>query len=367
MSAAQGRAGSSLLDRIRSGINFSIGGGRAAVGLSIGASSIKVAELKKKKKQWSLQKYASVNTADITGEHRDISNPNLVIGAIQSVIKDAGITSKNVCSAIAGSGLIIKNLMVTVTDMKELQDQVFWEAEQYIPYDITEVVIDFQVIGESKGDQVEVILVAVKKDFLEQYMGVIEQSKLNPKVMDTELFALQNTYEANYEMSPTESVLLADIGAISTKIVICGNGIPYFTKDAPFGGSAVTQDIQKELNLPRMQDAEALKVSASLPQEVRDVLNRTSQNLAGEIKKAIDFYSASSLGPPVTKIFLSGGGSRIDHLVRAVKDVTFIPCDHLNPFQQVTMEIKDFAGDAASISPEVVIPMGLAIRAGAEK
>ena len=364
MSAAQGRAGSGLLDRLRSGMNFSFGGGGSLVGLSIGASSIKVAELKKKKKQWALIKYASVSLDSIPGEHREISNPASVIQTIQSALKLAGITSKNVCSAIAGSGLIIKNLMITITNMKELQDQVFWEAEQYIPYDITEVVIDYQVIGEKKGDQVEVILVAVKKDFLEQYMSVIEQAKLTPKIMDTELFALQNTFEANYSISPAESVLLADVGAFSTKIVICGNGIPYFTKDAPFGGIAVTQEIQKELNLPRPEDAEALKVSKNLPQEVRDVLSRTGQNLAGEIKKAIDFYSASSLGPPITQVLLSGGGSRMDSLSRLVRDQTSIPCDYLNPFQKVTAELKDFTGDVASIAPEVVIPMGLAIRAG---
>jgi len=365
MSAAQGRAGSGLLDRLRSGMNFSFGGGRSAVGLSIGASSIKVTELKKKNKQWTMLKYASVSLGDMPGEHREISNPNAISTAIQTALKQAGITSKDVCSAIAGSGLIIKNLMVTVANMKELQDQVFWEAEQYIPYDITEVVIDFQVIGEPKGDQVEVILVAVKKDFLEQYMSVISQSKLNPKIMDAELFALQNTFEANYSVSSSEAALLADVGAISTKIVICGNGIPYFTKDAPFGGIAVTQEIQRELNLARPQDAEALKVSANVPQEVRDVLGRTAQNLAGEIKKAIDFYSASSLGPPVTKVFLSGGGSRVDSLTKLVREYTSIPCEYLNPFEQVTVDAKSFAGDIGSISPEVVIPMGLAIRAGA--
>ena len=228
-------------------------------------------------------------------------------------------------------------------------------------------VIDFQVIGEPRGDQLEVILVAVKKDFLEQYMSVIQQSKLNPKIMDTELFALQNTFEANYNVSSTESVLLADVGAISTKIVICGNGIPYFTKDAPFGGIAVTQEIQKELSLPRVQDAEALKVSANMPQEVRDILGRTGQNLAGEIKKAIDFYTASSLGPPVSKIFLSGGGSRMNSLNRLVRESTSLPCEYLNPFQEVKQSMKSFTGDVESIAQELVIPLGLALRAGAGK
>lgn len=367
MSAAQGRAGSSLLDRLRSGMNFSFGGGKSSVGLSIGASSIKVVELKKKNKKWIIVKYGSVLLDEAIGDHREISHGTPIVSAIQYALKQAGITQKEVCSAIVGSGLIIKNLIVTVSNMKELQDQVFWEAEQYIPYDITEVVIDFQVIGQPKGDQVEVILVAVKKDFLEQYLSVIQQAKLTPKIIDTELFALQNTFETNYAFSAAEAALLADVGAISTKIVICGNGIPYFTKDAPFGGVVVTHDIQKELNLPRPQDAEALKVSANLPQEVRDVLGRSGQNLAVEIKKAVDFYTASSLGPPVTKIFLSGGASRMENITRQVRDMTSIPCEYLNPFLEVGVEIPKFDGDIASISNEAVIPVGLAIRAGAEK
>jgi len=367
MSAAQGRAVGGLFGRFQSGMNFSFAGGRSAVGLSIGASSVKVVELKKNRQQWSILSYATIPLSAAAGEHREISNPSAMVGAIQEVLKQAGIKSKDVCSAIAGSGLIIKNLMITVSNMKELQDQVFWEAEQYIPYDITEVVIDYQVMGEPKGDQVEVVLVAVKKDFLEQYMGVIQQAKLIPKIMDTELFALQNSFEANYSISSTESVLLADVGALSTKIVICGNGTPFFTKDVPFGGISVTQEIQKELNLPNIRDAEALKVSPNVPQEVKDVVERTGKNLAGEIKKAIDFYTASSLGPSVTKVFISGGGSRMEGLTKIVREVTSKPCEYLNPFQEILIQMKGFTGDIQSFAPEAVIPIGLAIRAGSEK
>jgi len=212
-----------------------------------------------------------------------------------------------------------------------------------------------------------VILVAVKKDFLEQYMTAITQSKLNPKVIDAELFALQNAFESNYQISETEAVLLADAGALSTKIVICGNGIPYFTKDASFGGNTTTNEIQRELNFARFQDAEALKVSSNVPQEVRDVLGRSAVNLAAEIKRALDFYSASSLGPPVTRIYLSGGASRAESVVSVITEKTGIPTDYLNPFLQVGIEASSGLADPYSISPEVVIPMGLAIRAGVEK
>jgi type IV pilus assembly protein PilM len=365
MASAQGRAGNSFLELLRTGVVFSLFGDSSAVGLSIGASSIKIAEMKRKGRVWKLIAYSSLPLAEAMTELREITNPAQLVNLIQNVVKNAGIKTKNVCSALAGSGLIIKNLSVTVNNMKELQDQVFWEAEQYIPYDISEVVIDFQVIGEPKGNQVDVVLVAVKKDFLEQYMSVISDSKLVPKIMDAELFALQNIYEYNYDYSNTESAMLVDVGAASTKIVICSGGVPYFTKDASYGGNYVTQEIQRELNLARPQDAEALKVSANLPQEVRDVLSRTCHVLASEIKKASDFYSASSLGPPIFKIYFTGGGSRVEMLLSAVNEQTGIPCEYLNPFKFVDVSIKGLAGNTAAILPEVAVPMGLALRAGA--
>ncbi len=366
MASAQGRAGNSFLELLRSGVVFSLFTDNSAVGLSIGASTIKVVELKRKNRQWQLVGYSSVPLIPQMSDMREIINPAQMVALIQTAMKNAGIKSKNVCSAVGGSGLIIKNLTVNVTkNPKELQDEVFWEAEQYIPYDITDVVIDFQMIGKPKGDQVEVVLVAVKKDFLEQYMSVISEAKLVPKIMDAELFALQNVFEHNYDVSPTESVMLIDVGALSTKMVICSGGVPHFTKEAAFGGNFVTQEIQRELNLAGPQDAEALKVSANTPQEVRDVLNRACQTIANEIRKTIDFYSASSLGPPVSKILFSGGGSRIEMLLSSVHERTNIPCDYLNAFKFIDVKLKGEPIDLMSIMPEAIVPIGLALRAGA--
>jgi type IV pilus assembly protein PilM len=372
MAEAQGRAGGSFFDRFKSGLNFSFKRGGSCVGLSIGASSVKVVQLKqtgKKSKnsppQWILDKYAAVQLPELSTEHREIVNSVGVVQAIQSVLDHAQIKSKEVCSALAGSGLIIKNLTIVVTDMKELQDQVFWEAEQYIPFDISEVVIDFQVVSKGKENQVEVILVAVKKDYLEQYMSVIEEADLVPKIMDAEVFALQNAYESNYESNTTEAMLLADIGAVSTKIVICAGGIPYLTKDASFGGSMITQEIQRELNLPSAIDAETLKVSGNLPHEVSEIVARMCHVLGTELKKSIDFYTASSLGPPIIGVLISGGGSRAVHLAKIIEDYTGLPTQMLNPFQRIQGDSKKFTQEQLmDFAPEAVIPVGLAIRAG---
>ena len=367
MATAHGGAGRSFFARLKDGLNFSFSSGSAAIGLSIGASSIKILELKKKKDSWEMEKFAMVPLAQPGGDQRDLVNRVAVSQAIVEAVKKAGITSKEVCSALVGTGLIIKNLTIVVTDMKELQDQVYWEAEQYIPFDISEVVLDFQIINQTK-DQVEVILIAVKKDFLEQYMGVISEAKLTAKIMDAEVFALQNAFEMNYSTSKNEAMLLADVGAASTKIVICSGGIPFFTKDASFGGMMITQEIQRELHLPSMRDAEALKVSGNLPHEVSEVVARTCMILGTELKKAIDFYTASSLGPPIVGILLSGGAARSVHLSKIVEEVTGLPTQTLNPFQKISANEKKYSLDfLSSIGPEAVIPIGLAARGGEKK
>lgn len=368
MASAQGGAGRSLFSRLFSGLNFSFGSGGAAVGLSIGASSIKVAQLKKTKTSWKLEKFSNVPLTETPSEHREISNVVSTVQAIQQAMSEAGVSSKEVCSAITGSGIIIKALTLTIADMKELQDQVFWEAEQYIPFDISEVVIDYFVTKQGKDNQVEVILVAVKKEYLEQYMGVIEEAGLKPAIIDAEVFAIQNTYETNYPVSDTQASLLVDIGALSSKIMICSGGVPFFTKDTPFGGAAITAEIQRELKLPSMHDAESLKVSTNLPHEVSEVVARMCHVLGTELRKSIDFYSASSLGPPINSILLSGGGARAAHLSKIIEDNTGVPTQLLNPFLRIEVDSKKFSDDyLSSIACEAVVPIGLAIRAGDKK
>ncbi len=368
MASAQGGAGRSFFSRFTSGLNFSLSSGGNCVGLSIGASSIKIVEMKKKKNLWTLSNFGSVSLRDAFSDQREIVNGPVVVQSIQELLSQTRITSKDICSSIAGSGVIIKNLTIVVTDMKEMNDQVLWEAEQYIPFDISEVVIDYHVIKKGADNNVEVILVAVKRDLLDQYVTVIQDSKLQPKIMDIEVFALQNTFETNYPVSDTEASLLVDVGAMSTKTVICSGGIPYFVKDAPYGGEMVTQEIQRELKLPSALDAEALKTSANLPHEVAEIVARMGHILGTELKKSVDYYTASSLGPPVTAIYLSGGGSRAAHLSKTIEEYLNLPVVYLNPFERVTASSKNMSDEyLQSISPEVVIPMGLAIRAGDKK
>jgi type IV pilus assembly protein PilM len=349
---------------LKGGIDLSFALGRSYVGLSIGASSVKLVELKKKSNSWMLTAYANIPVEEVLSDQREVVNAANLVFAIKEAMTATKVKAKEVCSSLVGSGVIIKNLTISVNNKKELEDQVLWEAEQYIPFDISDVAVDFQTVREGKTNEFEVVIAAVKHDFLDQYVGVIEEAGLKARVMDVEVFALQNCFESNYTIPPNEAVLIADIGAMSTKVTICADGAPLFTKDAPYGGTTVTHEIQRELKLATLVDAEALKISETLPQEVAEIVSRMCHVLGTELKRSIDFYNASNLGPPVSAVYLSGGGSRAQGLLPIVQEYVGVPVQIVNPFERIQGDPKKMSQEYLdSIAPEAVIPIGLAIRA----
>ncbi|MGZ3708092.1 MAG: type IV pilus assembly protein PilM [Bdellovibrionota bacterium] len=344
------------------------GSGQAtAVGLSIGSSSIKLVELKKSGKLWKLLHFGIVQLPDDVVVNREIVNPIAVVESIKTLVNQIKLRNKNVCTSITGTSVIIKRMMLEVPNVKELQDQVFWEAEQYIPFDPSEVVMDYQMLSRSKDTKTDVLLVAVKRPILDAYMNCIQDAGLRAKIVDVDFFALQNLYETNYPINPSEAVAIVDIGAAATKIVVVHNGIPVFTKDASIGGRNLTTEIQKHLNLSYV-DAETLKVGGSgsgIPQEVSDLMHVMAENLAGEIKRALDFYGASSSGAPVSYVLLAGGSAKIPELSRVVEDAIGLPVQVLNPFNAISYDPAVFTQEyITAIAPVASVPIGLAIRAG---
>ncbi len=357
---------SSLADAFQSLSSFSLGGG-TAIGLSVGTSSIKLAELKKTGKTWKLLHFGTVQLPEDAVVNREIVNSIAVVDAIKTLAAQLRVKTKSVCTSLSGSSLIIKRMNLEVPNVKDLQDQVFWEAEQYLPFDPSEVVMDFQMLSRAKDNRTDVMLVAVKKSVLDSYTSSIEDAGLKPKVVDVDFFALQNIFEANYPANAGEAVLLADIGASAMKIVVVQGGVPIFTKDTVMGGKNLTLDIQKNLNLS-YADAEALKLGgqeAGMPQEVSELVHVMAENLATEIKRSLDFYNASSVGAPVSYILLAGGAARLPELSRLVEETVGVPAQMLNPFNAISYDPAVFTPEyIASIAPTAAIPLGLALRAG---
>lgn len=344
------------------------GGGSTAVGLSIGSSSIKLVELKKAGKSWKLLHFGIVQLADDVIVNREIVNQVAVVESIRTLTSQIKLKNRNVCTSLSGTSLIVKRMSVEVQNQKELQEQVFWEAEQYLPFDVADVVMDFHVLSKGKDVKTDVLLVAVKRSVLDSYMAAIEDSGLKPKIVDADYFALQNLYEANYPANPAEAVAIVDIGAAATKIVVIHDGVPVFTKESSLGGRNLTAEIQKNLNLS-YADAETLKMGGQgpMPQEVSDLMQIMSENFATEIKRSLDFYAASSAGAPVSYILLAGGSARIPNISKIVEDVTGLPTQIINPFNSISYDPSVFTQDyLTAIAPIAAIPIGLALRAGAK-
>lgn len=297
-------------------------------------------------------------------------NPIVVTESIKTLLSQIKLKTKNVCTSISGSSVIIKRMSLEVKNLKEMRDQVFWEAEQYLPFDVSEVVMDFQLISRSSDGKADIILVAVKKSILENYFNCIKESGLKPAIVDVDFFALQNLFEENYPQNSGEAVAIVDLGASSIKITVAFEGIPVFTKDCAIGGNNLTAEIQKNLGLSFI-DAETLKVSGAeggnTPQEVNDLMNMMAENFATEIKRALDFYNASSTGAPVSYILLSGGSAKLPNLSKTVEDVVGLPTQLINPFNSISYDSQIFNQDyVQNIAPIASIAIGLALRAGAK-
>lgn len=354
-----------LFSGLASGLSF--GGGNTAVGLSIGTSSIKLVELARSGKAWKLLHFGVVQLPEDAIINREILNSISVVDALKTLVSQIKLKSKDVAVGLSGNSLIIKRMQLEVPNVRELQDQVFWEAEQYIPFDISEVVMDYSVLSRSKDARTDVLLVAVKRATLDSYVSVVEDAGLKTKIIDVDYFSAQNAFEANYQPQPAEAVVVVDIGATALKLVVVQGGVPVFTKDTPMGGRTLTNEIQKSLNLS-YSDAEILKVAGkngAMPHEVNELMNVMSENLASDIKRTIDFYNASSSGASPAYILLTGGGSKIPNLTKTVEDAARIPAQLLNPFNSIQFDPAVFSQEyIQSISAMASVPIGLALRAG---
>ncbi len=345
-----------------------LGGGGSAVGLSIGTSSIKIVELQKVGKIWKLLHFGMVQLPEDTIVNREIVNAISVVDSIKTLTNQLKLKTKSVCTSLSGSSMMIKRMQVEAPNPKELRDQVFWEAEQYLPFDVSEVVMDFQSLSKAKERTHDVIFVAAKRSTVDSYMGVVTDAGLKPKIVDVDYFALQNLYEANYAANSSEAVAIVEIGAASLKFVVVHAGVPVFTKDASIGGNNLTADIQKTLNLS-FSDAEALKTGGhenGLPQEVSELMTAMCENIASEVKKMLELYNASSTGAPVVSVLLAGGGAKLHELSHMVEEFTGLPSQLVNPFNAITYDPAVFTPDYISaIAPIASVPIGLALRAGA--
>lgn len=339
--------------------------GGTQIGVSIGTSSVKIAELTKAGKKYTLEHFGVSQLPDGAIENREIVNHMAVVDALRGLVNELKIKNKNVLLSISGNSVIVKKLFIEPVQEKELEDAILFEAEQYIPFDMKEMSFDYQVINrKSEQGKIEVIIVACKSSVVDMYRAAIQDSGLKLSCVDLDIFSLMNTFEANY---PTDNpAAIVDIGASSMKFFVYSKGQSVFSRDISIGGRQLTGEIMNHLNINYVE-AEMLKIdgnlSGQMPQEVADLVQVAAENIGTEIKRSIDFFQASNQGVNVGFILLSGGSSRILNLSKTVEELSGLPTQLLNPFANIDYNKKFFNDEAVSaITGLVAIPLGLAIR-----
>jgi type IV pilus assembly protein PilM len=338
---------------------------KGLVGIDIGSSAIKAVELKGSGKG----DYQLVNAgievlppeAIVDGAIMDAGS---VVDALQRLVTTRKITTTEVATGLSGNAVIVKKISLPQMSAEELAESIHWEAEQYIPFDIQDVALDYEVLHQvGAGGNMDVLLVAAKKDKIGEYTSAITQAGRTPQVVDIDVFALQNCYEMNYGVAAGRIVALLNLGASTVNVNVLKGGTSVFTRDIAVGGNLYTDAIQKEMNVS-FDQAESMKKGAGGGAEnVAHVLQSVSENLASEIQKTFDFFKATTSEDHLDVIYIAGGTSKVTGLRGLLAERLETTVELLNPFNNVTYNPRDF--DAAVLSdmaPSAAIAVGLALR-----
>jgi type IV pilus assembly protein PilM len=347
--------------------------GKTLVGVDIGSSAIKVCQLRESRKGYGLVRlgFAPLPTQAIVDGH--VMNATVVVDAIQQALGSAKIKQKEVAVSISGQAVIIRKITVPMMTSAELDEQIQWEAEQHIPFDIKDVRVDYEVLRRRpEAGQMDLLLVAAKRDQLDDYVQIAKQAKLKPVVVDIDAFTVQNVFEYTRGIPPDLTFAIINVGASLASINIVSRGASAFTRDIANGGNYITEQIQRQLGV-QFEEAEDLKCSsasngAAGSAQVGPIIDSVCDSIAGEIQRSLDFFLATSGEPEMHRIYLTGGSSVLQALQAAVARRSRVPIEVIQPLERITVEAKEVSPVLLQArSSQLCVALGLAMRKERER
>jgi type IV pilus assembly protein PilM len=346
------------------------GKAKGVVGLDIGSSRIKVAEIKAHNGKYELANIAQIELLPDTIVDGQIIDGNHVSDCITRIFSEQKIQGEQIATSLSGNAVIVKKIHLPVMGLEELRDQINWEAQQHIPFDIQDVNLDYHVLeDDSAGEMMDVLLVACKKDMVSQLTQVIAQAGKATSVVDVDSFALQNAYEINYAPRPDQTVVLLNIGASVTNINLVRGASSVFTRDVSMGGNQYTDALQKKFNL-NFDDAELLKRGTvpegctTTPDEVLAVLHSVTEMLAGEVQRTLDFFHQQSPnGEKLLGMLVAGGCSKVTNLLAYLTERFQMHIEPFDPFRNLKVNHNKFDEQyLREFAPDMAVAVGLALR-----
>jgi len=343
---------------------------KSIVGLDIGSSCVKAVEVVPRGDGFELVHLGIAPLPHDAIVDGAFLNSGAIADAIREAIAKSGSRAKHVAAAVSGHSVIVKKISVPAMTVEELEESIRWEAEQYIPFDVNEVNLDFEVIQHGDAERpMEVLLVAAKRDLIDDYVNLIGEAGLVPSVIDVAGFAVENAFEANYEPGPEDVVAVINIGAQVTNINVVSAGVPAFTRDVSTGGNQYTAEIQRALSIG-FDEAERIKIGEPsaresqdvVPQEVEQAMRSVTNTLVGEIARSLDFFSATAADTRIQRVVLAGGSARVPGIDAVFRERTGLDVRVLNPLQKMLPSNRFDPEYLAQVGPALGVGIGLALR-----
>ena len=348
--------------------------GKSLVGVDIGSSSIKVCQLRESRKGYGLLRigFVPLPAQSIVDGH--VMNSQAVVEGLTRAFSEAKIKQKEVALSISGQAVIIRKISVPMMTAAELDEQIQWEAEQHIPFDIKDVHVDYEVLRRRpEAGQMDLLLVAAKRDEINDYTQIAKSAKLKPIVVDIDAFTVQNLFELNRGIPPDQTFAVINVGASLASINIISRGTSAFTRDIANGGNYITEQIQRQLNVSFEQDEEFKCASVSagagaVPAQVTQVIESVCDSIAGEIQRSLDFFLATSGEAEMHRIYVTGGSSNLPSLPNAIGRRSRVPVEVFNPMEKIAVEAKEVNTELLqSRAAQFSVALGLALRKDRER
>jgi type IV pilus assembly protein PilM len=343
---------------------------RQLVGLDIGSSAIKLVQIKESKGRHFLQKFGVKPLEPEVIVDGTVMDEARVVSAIRELFEETNVKNKYVAISISGHAVIVKKISLPPMPDDELEGQVRLAAEQYIPFDINEVNIDFQVLphdpsADPQGDMF-ITLVAAKKDKINELTELVKGAGLIPMVMDVDAFAIENMHAINYPLSQDETTALVNLGASVMNVNIIRGGVSLLTRDIPLGGNRYTEAIQREMGLSYEQAEELKKgdrASEASAGSLITAITSVNGEVASEIARTVDYFKSSTSNGDLDRVLVCGGVARITGLTQQLGDRLQVPIEMADPFSEIDLSGSEFdPSELAELAPLASVGVGLALR-----
>jgi type IV pilus assembly protein PilM len=339
-----------------------------SVGLDIGSSLIKVVEVDHSKDEPTLTRYGIVKLPPEAIVEGEIMDQSLVVQGIQECMAKAGVTAKHVVTAVSGRAVIVKKVVMDKMNPDDAKEAIFWEAEQHVPFDIDDVCLDFQVLNDDVGaNQMEILLVAAKKEMVNAHAGIVRDAGLDPVIIDVDSFAIQNAVEATGESGAGRVLGLVNIGSDVTNINIIQNNTPYFTRDMSVGSNVFVEAVQRELGVTFEEAENMLSGIAEIedPDRFRRIVEDAASDISMGIERSIAFLKTAGDAERIDHAVLSGGGACVPFLREILSEkhgVDFTINRAVAQVPRVEGLFENDGEDAEKVAPLLTVALGLALR-----